>query len=37
MKLDVATFQIDTIANMTDEHPKYYDAVVVEYHFMEVI
>ncbi|MCP4975088.1 MAG: OsmC family protein [Maribacter sp.] len=33
MKLDVATFQIDTIANMTDEHPKYYDAVVVEYHF----
>ena len=33
MKLDVGTFQIDTIANMTDEHPKYYDAVMVEYHF----
>ncbi len=33
MKLDVDTFQIDTIANMTDEHPKHYDAVKVEYHF----
>lgn len=33
MKLDVNTFQIDTIANMTDEHPKHYDAVLVEYHF----
>ena len=33
MKLDVDTFQIDTIANLTDEHPKYYDAVIVEYHF----
>ena len=25
--------QIETIANLTDEHPKYYDAVTVEYHF----
>jgi putative redox protein len=33
MKLDVDTFQIDTIANLTDEHPKHYDAVKVEYHF----
>ncbi len=33
MKLDVDTFQIDTIANLTDEHPKYYDTVIVEYHF----
>lgn len=33
MKLDVANFQIDTIANLTDEHPKFYDKVVVEYHF----
>jgi len=33
MKLDVDTFQIDTIANLTDKHPKYYDAVIVEYHF----
>ena len=33
MKLDVEEFQIDTIANMTEEHPKYYDAVIIEYHF----
>ncbi|MBD0779912.1 OsmC family protein [Maribacter sp. ANRC-HE7] len=33
MKLKVDDFQIDTIANLTDEHPKYYDAVTVEYHF----
>ncbi len=33
MKLNVDSFQIDTIANLTDEHPKYYDAVTVEYHF----
>lgn len=33
MKLDVDDFRIDTIAHLTDEHPKYYDAVTVEYHF----
>ncbi len=33
MKLEVSDFHIDTIANLTDEHPKYYDAVTVEYHF----
>ncbi|RDY59717.1 OsmC family protein [Flagellimonas nanhaiensis] len=33
MKLDVDHFQIETIANLTDEHPKYYDSVVIEYHF----
>jgi len=33
MKLDVEEFSIETIANLTDEHPKYYDAVTVEYHF----
>ena len=33
MKLEVDTFKIDTIANMTEEHPKHYDAVLVEYHF----
>lgn len=33
MKLDVDEFQMDTIANLTDEHPKYYDAVTIEYHF----
>ena len=33
MKLEVANFSIETIANLTDEHPKYYDAVTIEYHF----
>lgn len=33
MKLDVEDFHIETIANLTDEHPKFYDAVTVEYHF----
>ena len=33
MKLKVDDFQIETIANLTDEHPNYYDAVTVEYHF----
>lgn len=33
MKLDVDNFHIETIANLTDEHPKFYDAVTVEYHF----
>ncbi len=33
MKLDVEEFSIETTANLTDEHPKYYDAVTVEYHF----
>lgn len=33
MKLEVDDFQMETIANLTDEHPKYYDKVVIEYHF----
>lgn len=33
MKLEVDEFKIETIANLTDEHPKYYDSVVIEYHF----
>jgi len=33
MKLEVDDFHIETIANLTDEHPKFYDKVVVEYHF----
>ncbi len=33
MKLEVADFHIETIANLTDEHPRYYDKVVIEYHF----
>jgi len=33
MKLEVAEFTIETIANLTDEHPKFYDTVTLEYHF----
>ncbi|MEM9143382.1 MAG: OsmC family protein [Bacteroidota bacterium] len=33
MKLEVDDFTIETIANLTEEHPKYYDAVTLEYHF----
>jgi putative redox protein len=33
MKLEVDDFKIETIANLTEEHPKVYDAVVLEYHF----
>ncbi|TVZ16008.1 OsmC family protein [Maribacter sp. MAR_2009_72] len=33
MKLEVDEFHIETIANLTDEHPKFYDKVVIEYHF----
>jgi len=33
MKLEVDEFTIETIANLTDEHPKFYDTVTIEYHF----
>jgi len=33
MKLEVEEFTIETVANLTDEHPKYYDTVIIEYHF----
>ena len=33
MKLEGDDFKIETIANLTDEHPKYYDSVTIEYHF----
>ena len=33
MKLEVEEFTIETIANLTDEHPKFYDTVTIEYHF----
>ncbi|KPM31911.1 OsmC family protein [Croceitalea dokdonensis DOKDO 023] len=33
MKLEVDDFSIETIANLTDEHPRYYDRVAIEYHF----
>lgn len=33
MKLEVEDFKIETSANLTEEHPKIYDQVTVEYHF----
>lgn len=33
MKLEVADFRIETTANLTDEHPKIYDAVTIAYFF----
>lgn len=33
MKLEVDEFTIETIGHLTDEHPKIYDAVRIEYHF----
>jgi len=33
MKLSIDDFKIDIEANLTEEHPKYYDKVIVNYHF----
>ena len=33
MKLEVKDFQIETIAELTEEHPKFYNKVRIEYHF----
>lgn len=33
MKLQVDKFHIETIAELTEEHPKYYSEVKLEYHF----
>ena len=33
MKLEVDSFEIETKAHLTDEHPKYYDSVSITYHF----
>ena len=33
MKVKIADFRMDTSASLTDEHPKYYDEVTIEYHF----
>ena len=33
MKLEVDDFKIDTIADLTEEHPRYYGSVLIEYHF----
>lgn len=33
MKLDVDSFKIEIDANLTEEHPKYYDKVEMNFHF----
>lgn len=33
MRAEVADFKIEVVANLTDEHPKYYDKVHVIYRF----
>ena len=33
MKVKISDFRIDCYGELTDEHPKYYDKVLVEYHF----
>ena len=33
MKLEVKEFYIETFGDLTDEHPKYYQKVRLEYHF----
>lgn len=33
MKLEVEDFKIETVGKLTDEHPKTYHHVTVEYHF----
>lgn len=33
MKLEVDEFHIETIADLTDEHPKFYSKTIIEYHF----
>tara|TARA_R110002110_G_scaffold273669_1_gene488941 strand:- start:1019 stop:1450 length:432 start_codon:yes stop_codon:yes gene_type:complete len=33
MKLEVDTFKIETEANLTEEHPRYYDKVAMHFYF----
>ena len=33
MKVEIDDFKINTVAILTEEHPKYYDEVTVVYHF----
>jgi len=33
MRVEITDFKIDIIAELTDEHPKYYHKVHVDYHF----
>ena len=35
MHAEVADFKIEVTANLTDEHPKFYDKVKVDYHFSD--
>jgi len=37
MHAEVADFKIDVTAELTDEHPKFYNKVKVDYHFTDVI
>ena len=37
MKLEVADFKIETSGELTEEHPKTYHTVKVDYHFMAII
>tara|TARA_B100000575_G_scaffold292255_1_gene300136 strand:+ start:815 stop:1231 length:417 start_codon:yes stop_codon:yes gene_type:complete len=33
MRIELDDFKINTTASLTDEHPRYYDKVTIEYHF----
>ncbi|MFK7832398.1 MAG: OsmC family protein [Winogradskyella sp.] len=33
MKVDIDDFKIDVSGELTDEHPRYYHSVIVDYHF----
>lgn len=33
MKVKISDFRIETLGELTDEHPKYFHTVFVEYHF----
>ena len=35
MRADVAQFHVEVTAELTDEHPKFYDKVKVDYHFSD--
>ena len=36
MKVKLDDFKINTVARLTEEHPKYYDEVTIVYHFFGV-
>lgn len=33
MKEEIDDFKIDVLGELTDEHPRYYNSVIVDYHF----